>query len=224
MSNDDVFGPLKDATLLELAVIRTLGGGRALGEDDTPGWLSTYLGRLEVQTPGYEYGDLHRPRTWQSDIDVRWFPEGQLPAVSCVVGAGTPYNDGEFIHLQWAFAVGIALKGTDRQEGRDIARLYGAATYGALMHNPSLGGVVQGLQFVGIAAREVRGNPGVVAATAELAFTATMPDVLQLNAGPRTPDPLPDPPGGEEPTYPDTPVADSVDFRLHHLDEPDEEP
>jgi hypothetical protein len=209
VSNLDVFGPLIDATVVERVVIDTLKG--------SDGWLSTYLAEVEDRAPGFEKGQLHRPRTWQADIDVRKFPEGQLPAVVCVVGQGDPDSDGENVNVRWPLAVGVIVKAPSRQRSRDLARMYAAAVLGAILHKLPGREPITDVVFEGVAFREVRGNTDVVAAAAEVAFTVLVPAVVALYGGPAQPDPEPIPPGnppGDDgwPEYPEAPTVSDEDF------------
>lgn len=210
MSNEAVFGPLVDATVLERAVLATLEK-----------WLHTALGRVEAAAPGVAYMDITRPRSWQPDRDLRELdPEQNLPAVKVAVGPGEPWRDGEYLHMAWPFAVGVIVAGPEPQIARDVAHWYSWAVLAVLEWQKSLGGVISGLEFNGPGLiDEITGNQQQTYAVVPMQYTATVAEVLSLSAKPTTPDPLPDPVPGTEPTYPPVPTVETVQIRTHHLDE-----
>jgi hypothetical protein len=209
VSNDEVFGPLVDATALERAVIATLQK-----------WLHTALGRVEHAVPDLEYRDIVRPQEWQPDVDLRALPQSKFPLVKVAVGEGAPWRDGEHLHMAWPFAVGAIVKAGTAKEARDTAHWYSWAILAALHWEPSLGGVVTGLEFTGPEPiDELRGNDQKTFALVPMQFTATVAEVLHLYGRPTTPDPLPDMDPGEEPEYPPVPTAETVHITTHHLDE-----
>jgi len=215
---DEVFGPLIDATVVERAVIRHLAPPTLVpgGVD----WLNTYLAVVEARA-GYAKGTLARVRTYQADVDVRRFPEQQLPALIVVVGDETPVPDGQNLHAQLTLVVGVIARGATRQQGRDLARLHAAAIKGALLHRPDLSGTLAALTYDGAGYTETRGDPGVVAAVANVEFTALVPATIDLFAGPDLPAvPLPTPPDVPDwPTYPGRPTADEIVIQAHPEEE-----
>lgn len=209
MANDDVFGPLVDASVLERAVLAHLEK-----------WLHTFLGRIEQVAPGVSYGEIGRPQTWQPDVDLRVLAEEAFPVVKVAVGQGQPYRDAEFLHMAWPVAVGVIVKAAEAVYARQAAHWYSWAVLGSMLHKSSLGGVISGLEFNGPQAiQELRGNAQKTYAMVPMDFTATVAEVLNLTAGPTVPDPLPDPTPGEEPTYPPVPTAETVQITTTHLDE-----
>ncbi len=203
----NAFGQLWTATTVERAVI---------GQLQT--WLNTYLAEVENREPGYERGDIRRPRTWQSDVDVDKLPEAQVPAVVVVVGAENPQSDGRYLNSTLSLVVGVMLRGSTRAQGRDLARLYTAAIKGALLHRPDVGGTVHRLTYDGAAYGETTGDTGVTAANATLSFTAVVGNTLDLYAGPETP--LPSPPDTDTwPDYPDWGVVDETHVDVQPVEE-----
>jgi hypothetical protein len=220
MSNLDVFGPLKDATAVERAVIRILGGDRALRQPGSfPGWLHGYLEEVESRAPGETPGGIARPRTWQADIDTRRFPETQLPAVICVVETPSVLSNGGTIGYRWRVTAGVIYRGSSRQRGRDVVRLVTAAMAGALYHHPDLGGLATDMSWP-IPSFGEASDGGPIAATGQLDFTVLVPDSLGIYDGPLEPTPLPDPAPGTPPTYPSDPTVVDSDVTV----DPEETP
>lgn len=202
-----MFGPLWSATSAERAIISHLQGS-----------LSTYLAEVEDNEPGWEKGDIFRPRSWQADIDVGRLPETQVPAIVVVVGDETPEKDGQFLHLFISLAIGVIVRGTSRAQARDVARLYTAAIKGALLHNPDVGDTFAHLSYNGTTYGELAGDAGVVAATASIVFTALVANTIDLRAGPGAI--LPAPPDVPTwPTYPEYPVVDETHVNAYKDDD-----
>jgi hypothetical protein len=200
-----VFGPILDATALELKTITCLKR-----------WLSTYLAEFEDRHPSYAKGDLVRPRSWQADIDVRNFPERQLPAIIVVVGDETPVDGGGPISMRYGLAVGVLCKGPTRQFSRDLSRIYGAAIRLCLAQK---GGEVADYLAVGTTEyREQRGNADKVAGVAELTFSVLVEDVMDIRYGPNQPNPEPHPPEvGDWPDYDPWPDVLETDVEVIHV-------
>lgn len=211
--NLEVFGPLVDATAIErgaLTVLRT--------------WLNTYLAEIEDRAPGYEKGQITRPRTWQADIDVRTFPENQLPAIAIIADNPTAENQGGRIQLSYPLGAGVVVRARDRVRQRDIARMYAMAIAAALMHHPDLDGTVASLTLEGFTYPELAGDADVVAATGQVAFTAVVPNALDLMTRPSQPDPEPAPPDTPDwPTYPAPSTVESAEARTIPVTEITEE-
>src|SRR4051812_6380524 len=119
----NIFGQMWSATAAERAVIALLQER-----------FSTYLAEIEAREPGYDKGDILRPRTWQADIDADKLPEGQAPAIVVIVGTEAPTSDGRYLHSTISLAVAAIVRGTTRAHGRELARLYAAAIRPVLLH------------------------------------------------------------------------------------------
>jgi hypothetical protein len=157
--------------------------------------------------------EIVRPRSWQSDVDVGRLPEAQVPAIIVVVGDEVADRDGQYIHASVGIAIGVMVRGRSRAHGRDIARLYTPAIKGALLHWPDVDGTFSHLSYDGVAYGEVAGDPGVVAATATISFTAHVADTIDLSARPGAPlpDPGPMPAPPDVPSWPDYEIYPAVD-------------
>lgn len=216
-NNLQAFGPLWTATQAEAAILRMLAP--ATQYPTGHGWLNTYLAEIEDRA-GLDKGTIVRPRQWQADIDVRTFPEGQIPAIVVIVGDETPLRDGHLLHSWVDVAVGVIVRGTSRQEGRNLARWYAAAVRGAMMHHTDMGGAFARLRYSGVAYGEVAGDPTVFAATATVAFEALITATLDLSRGPDQPTAEPTPPDVPDwPEYPgDVLVDETIVTPIHVTD------
>lgn len=203
----NIFGQMWSATAAERAVIALLQER-----------FSTYLAEIEAREPNYAKGDILRPRTWQADIDADKLPEAQVPAIVVIVGTEAPTSDGRYLHSTIGLVVAAIVRGTTRAHGRELARLYAAAIRPVLLHNPDVNGAFARLSYDGAAYGEQAGDPGVVAATATLSFTATVGNTTDLWAGPKIILPYPPSVPGW-PDYPGDPLVDETIVDVQPVEE-----
>lgn len=145
-----------------------------------------------------------RPEKWDEDA---------VPCCVIVVGPSDTERDTDGFSLVFTAAVATVVGPRDQQTGEKLASAYGGAL--ALLLNQRPGFTVGPQQ----AEAEIAGwggfDTGQLDATIAMAvcgYSIFISDALTLGEWPAVP--TPDPAPGTPPTYPDTPTAETVEFRI----------
>ena len=194
---DSIFGPIVTGADVERAALDTLKL-----------WTPEYLAWVERAT-GREVGSLPRPRSWVASISIDRWPEEQLPSVLLLSTglAEEPARDGRGVYrAKFALGLAVVVSARDRRETDDLAKLYTAALRAALLHNQTLGGLAEAVEWVD---ERYDALPGDRQRRRQLAagqavFRVEVHDVVAVKAGPSAPRQDPYPP------YPDPPLATDV--------------
>lgn len=158
-------------------------------------WLPTYLEEMCRQT-GREPGSLPYIRSWKTVNDFESFPEDQIPLLLLIsTGLAEPplkEGDGKY-RATWILGTGVVCSGQDQQGSNDLAKLYSAAVRAALLQRPSLGGLAHGTDWEDERYNDLPAENGRTLAAGQNIFSVEVRGVLDVQAGPGAPDPLPDP-------------------------------
>lgn len=176
-------------------------------------WMRTHLGLLERQF-GYELESLPDPVGWGRKVSVDLGPRPHETTPAVLVAAGPTTNvqrdgDGSY-DASWQLQVGVFVASADEEDTRDMAGLYAVAISTCLVQHPWEQRAVS-CRWTGNTP-----NPGAdtdhdpTVAGMSVFFDIYTDGVLSTDAGPTTPEPLPDPPDGTRPTYPEPPTAETV--------------
>lgn len=190
-------------------------------------WMWTYIGFAE-QWYGYPVRSLPNvsgPFITASLNLVKW-PEQRFPVMT-LHGAnlsGNPTNRGDAYDTMWLIRVGLAVGGSalSEEQALALARTYGAAAWALMCFQPleglpdGTGGVVTFAGWEDLLPSEI--NRRTMAGVA-LDFIVQTDNALVFDEIPTVPDPLPDPPDGGYPDYPDTPTAEQINVSVDQLDQ-----
>ena len=182
-------------------------------------WMRTYLGFAESWY-GYDPEALPDPASYVAtdSVDLDRWPEDQIPCVivHCAGHADTPTNRGDSYGATWDLRVGVVVSAADEDSTRDMARVYSAAVRCCLDFHGLTGleGTVRWMGGVTDPPDEIKRR---TIAGSRVDFQIDVPTVLQRDDVPAQP--LPDPPDGGRPDYPDTPTAEHVQITVNTLEE-----
>jgi hypothetical protein len=166
-------GPLFSPHLIEESVLSVLMR-----------WLPWYVERVEEtygkKLPGIESWGL------VDEEDDRW-PEQALPALIVVAedaeGVGK-YGEG-FYRASWPFQVTVVVEHPERVWARVIARLFGAAVRGAILHRRDLGDAGRAAEWTGERNPFLAEKSRTEAANQNF-FRVTQDEVVNWQLGPKT--------------------------------------
>lgn len=189
-------------------------------------WLWTYIGFAE-QWYGYPVRSLpraHGPFV-TATADLHNWPEQRLPFVMLHGGAMAqePDDRGATYDASWTLTVAavVGASGLSEEATLGLARAYGAAVQACLSFQPwedVPDGVTIERRWMDTADDlPVEINRRTMAAT-RVTFLTVVSDAMRFDELPAVPDPLPDPPDGGYPTYPDTPTAEQINVTVERLE------
>lgn len=185
-------------------------------------WLRTHLGLLEAEL-GYEKESLPDPppsgwgRRTNVDIDAHR-PENSTPAVIVTAGGTTGVQrdgDGSY-DAMWEIQVGVIVSSATEEDTRDMAGLYAVAIRTCLTQHTWEQAAVS-CRWAGERYDLIDTDSERTIAGAACVFDVYTDAVLTTDAGPTTPEPLPDPTDGDRPTYPEPPTAETVTITVDPL-------
>jgi hypothetical protein len=190
-------GPLVLEVDVDQAVIRTLRT-----------WLPSYLSLLE-DSRGFERGLLARPveESFQNVLEEDEFPEGRLPAVTVTTAQTTDIHARSVSRFSadWRVIVSCVVRGRTATEARAVASAFNGATRLALVQQPDLGGLANGVQPVRtgvVPVDDVSGQDRYLAAGIS-EFVVSTDDVMDRDQGPLVVGPYPVPDPGSDPVSED---------------------
>jgi hypothetical protein len=172
--NPDVFGPIVTGRTIRMAVKNTV---RLFFPD--------YIAEV-ADHAGLERGVLPTFRAYLSALDMdNLGAEGQIPACVTVAAGimGEPTKRNRHYHARWAVAVGAVVIGQDRENTMEHAELYAAALRTLIIQHPSLGGVAEGVDWLGERYNELPNVDLRTLAAGSVQFAVDMVDVVDSSAG-----------------------------------------
>lgn len=181
-------------------------------------WMRNYLGFAE-QWYGYTAESLPDIVAYAAtdSIDLDRWPEQHIPCVivHCAGYAETPRHQGDRYGATWDLRVGVIVSAADENATRDMARAYGAAIKALLdFHGlPSIAGATVRLMG-GVTDPPDQVKRRTIAGS-RIDFQVDVPDSLVREDVPTVP--LPDPPSGGRPDFPDTATAETVTITVAPL-------
>jgi hypothetical protein len=183
-------------------------------------WIWTYIGFAE-QRYGYQPRTLPNVRGWAiaSTLDLDRWPEQQIPCLILISPglAAEPYQRDDALDAAWRLDVGVIIDAGTQEAAHTLARVYAAAVRECLCQQAWDSELINDARWVGEAYDDTTVDKRRTLAAARLTFTVSVDDVVTFQPIPTTPDPLPDPPGGGYPAYPDTPTAETIDVTVTQL-------
>lgn len=207
------FGPLVHAGQVEDAALLTLQK-----------WLRTHLGEAE-QRFGYSPESLPDAGSWSvvpSIDDIDKWPENHPPAI-LLLSPGlleSPRRTGDGVYsAMWDLRAGVVVSAKEGFALR-AARVYAAAIRQCLLQHVWEGTLdVVGSGWTGERYDVIDADERRTLAAAVLQFYAVIDAVVSEHDGPTIPEPLPDPPDGGRPTYPDAPTAETIGITVDQIQE-----
>lgn len=186
----------------------------------------TYIGFAEQW---YGYGvrtlpNIDGPHITAS-VDLTTWPEQRLPVMTLHGAelADDPRYNGDAYDTMWIVRAGIAAGGSavGEDQALKLARTYGAAALACLTQQPleglpaGTGGAVRWANSQDLLPSQVNRR---TMAGAVLEFVVEVEKALVFDENiPTIPDPLPDPPDGGYPDYPDAPTAEQIRITVDQL-------
>ena len=163
-------------------------------------WLPTYLRQLATDR-GLPRTALPLPKLWMNTTEFDTdFSADNTPAILiiCTGISGTPVREGDGTYrAAWTVGVGVLASagGNDsRRNSSALAKRYAGAIKWAMLQYSSLGSpYVEGVDWEDEGYDDVPSDQQSALASARLVFSVEYRDVIETNAGPGAPDPLPDP-------------------------------
>ena len=186
-------------------------------------WLPSYLAEIERQR-GIRARSIPMIRAFTSSNQFRKWPDERFP--TCVVISpgvvGEPLRDGEGKYrANWAAGVAVVVKGRNKSEVSEKAKLYAAAVRGAIVQHPALKAdgedeFAGGVDWVDETYTDVPVEDERTLGAAQGIFLVEVRDAVNTSAGLIT---APDDPYNV-PT--DWPTVQTVEIRVERLEEEDE--
>lgn len=169
-----LFGIIKTGGDVEQAVISHL-------EE----WVTTYLAEIERQQ-GIPPKSLPTVDHWVSTNEFRKWAEEQTP-VGVVISPGIsddPVKDGEGTYrAKWHVGIAVVIKGRNRAEVSENAKLYAAAVRGAMLQHRSLGGFARGVEWKDETYTDVPTKSERTMGSAQSVFEIEVPETINVFAG-----------------------------------------
>lgn len=161
-------------------------------------WFPTYLAAV-ARSEGKDPSTYPVFRSWVSSLDLPdgKYEEHQMP--SCVIVTPGLLEEPERLSGKlktvWAVSVGAVVSGQDRDNTFELAEMYAAAVRTAVMQHTSLGGTVEGVDWIGERFDDIPNDMLRTLAAGSVHFAVEVYPTLELGAGPDEPlvDPIPDP-------------------------------
>jgi hypothetical protein len=183
-------------------------------------WIRNYLGFAEQW---YDYDpeqlpDLAGPYATDS-VDLERWPEQQLPCVivHCTGLSETPRHQTDRYGATWDLRIGVIAAAADEAATRALTRAYAAAVTALLDFHGLTGLPGSTMRWMGATPEPPdRVKQRMIAGT-RIDFQVDTPDALVRDDIPTVP--LPDPPGGGRPDFPDAPTAETVSITVTPLEE-----
>lgn len=194
MPASDVFGPIVDGSVVERAAIATLRD-----------YLSQYLAEAERQT-GRAACSLPRVRSFSVGAEFAHDVEDQLPAVTLIAPglAERPEVRGSGSYrARWSLGVAVLVAAGGRDATRELAKLYTAAVRTCLVQQRTLGGAVDGVEWIDERYDDAPPDATRTLSAGQAVFIVDVEGVLNRRTGPRAPAP--------DPCLPSSPFATVAD-------------
>jgi hypothetical protein len=183
-------------------------------------WIWTYIGFAE-QRFGYAERTLPNILGWAvtGTLDLERWPEQQIPCLILISPglADVPRDRGDEYDAAWRLDIGVLVSAGTQEAAHALARVYAAAVRECLLQQPWEGGLVNDARWMGESYDDTPVDKRRSIAAARLTFTVVVDEVVGFQPAPTTPDPLPDPPGGGFPDYPDLPTAETIHITTDRL-------
>lgn len=174
------------------------------------GWLPTYLAEVERQND-LAPGTLARPEFYGTSVVGDLHPGEKLPAI-IVVSPGTegePAQEQGATWAAWYQATVVALVQAPAETNvRALAGMYAAAIRGVVMQHGSIGGVADGVKWMG---EEYQGEPAAdrnrTRGAVLIHFRVKVTNIVDGQGGPSG-----DPPDDPLADMPDLPIVQTVEI------------
>jgi hypothetical protein len=201
MSDIDIFGPL-----INLAV----GPSRAV-ESFLREWLDTYLAAYERDNglPSHTYA---RPASWLKVNLLEGLPGEDMSPTLVIIARGSvggPHRQNRSYDVPMGIGIAVITSSFEEDGAREVAGALGASILTSMFHKPNLrgvdypngrmGGRLRVLSWDDVRLDDLAGEESRTRAILRMEFTITVSAVLELNAGPDSPDPPDDDDGTHTP-------------------------
>lgn len=210
MPSSTILGTYKHQAHIERACLATLQK-----------WMRSYIGLAE-QAEGFPAESLPDIKGWarKTQVDLGQRPEEHIPLVAVTAGDTTDVRrdgDGSY-DAAWALQVSVVVMSAEEDDTRDMGALYAYLVRKVLTEQPWVAGHgPDPAALFPVDCKWTGDQPETIAASSARTIFGThclfhvyTDGVMTTADGPTTPEPLPDPPGGGRPDYPDAPTAETV--------------
>jgi hypothetical protein len=152
-------------------------------------WLPSYLQEIRNRR-GLTAKDLPDVEDWTVQYEYRTLPTTAAAAVWTVC-PGTiqpPQRQGDGIYrAHFGVQVSVLCFGADWAPTDDLTALYSSAVIAAMVQHPSLGGITNGVQWLGSRYGEVEHSSARTLGAEQINFDVFVDSVVNSTAGPDTP-------------------------------------
>lgn len=153
-------------------------------------WFPTYLAEV-ARVDGRDPAALPLFRSFPSLLDMPdgKFVEEQMP--SCVIVApgliDVPDKHSGAWRARWSVNVGAVLVGQNTENTFELVELYVAAVRAAVLQNPGLGGIAEGVDWLGERYDDIPNDMGRTLGAGTVQFAVEVPEAVNAAAGPDEP-------------------------------------